>query len=103
VRRIHHLDSQLVRLGQREEAARDQDQVAQQVRIDPVTGEMEETNITRGVAQLGQKFRARRGAGVEPAEIEQGNGSAGAGRPRVGLPPYMKNCSEVILPSWLTS
>ena len=74
VRRVHHLDGELVLLGKCEEASGDLQHVLNKGVVNPVTDQVEETGIAGRFPKLFQETRALRRMTVEPAQVEGGQG-----------------------------
>ena len=74
MRRVDHLDRELVLFGQREEASGDLQHVLNEAVLDPVADQVEEAGIAGGFPQLFQETRALRRMAVEPTKVEGGQG-----------------------------
>jgi ATP-dependent protease HslVU (ClpYQ) peptidase subunit len=77
MRRVHHLDGELVLLWQGKEAAREAQRVTDEIVVDAVAGQ--EADAAGRQARFAQKCAALRAARLEAAEVEGRKGFRLAG------------------------
>src|SRR5580692_3571911 len=70
--RVHHFDGELVLLGESEEASGDLQNVLNEAIVDPVTDQVEETDIARRGSQIFEETCALREIAFESTKVEGG-------------------------------